>query len=84
MNSSTQAVGFSSTFFQTVKPNDKSGAIIYDPMMNVDDHFFPQGREFEKEAVNYIKQKNSDCKIVLGGVRAHANLKNKLVDYCAA
>lgn len=82
MNSSTHAVGFSSTFFQTVKPKDESGATIYDPMMNVDDHFFPQGNQFEKEAVAYIKQKNKDCKIVLGGVRAHANLRNKLIDYC--
>ena len=82
MDESTVGVGFSSTFFNTVKPKDETGATIYDPMMDVDDHFFPQGHDFEQQAISYIKQKNNNCKIILGGVRAHANLKNKLVDYC--
>jgi hypothetical protein len=82
IGSNTLAVGFSTTFLQTIKEKQSDGATVYDPMMNVDCHFFPQGKDFEIKVVAYIKSKNSSCKIVLGGVRAHANLKNKLVDYC--
>ena len=81
MDGNTYAVGFSSTFFNTVKERNADGAVVYDPMMSVDDYFFPQGKEFESEAVKIIKQKNKNCKIILGGVRAHANVKNKNVDY---
>lgn len=81
MGEDTYAVGFSSTFFNTVNERSASGAIIYDPMTSVDEYFFPQGKEFELQAIDMIKQKNKNCKIILGGVRAHANVKNKRVDY---
>lgn len=81
MGKDTYAVGFSSTFFQTVNEKRPDGLTVYDPMVSVDDHFFPQGKVFEDTAINLIKQKNNNCKIVLGGVRAHANVQNKHIDY---
>lgn len=78
----TLAIGFSSTFLQTIKDKGSDDATVYDPMMNVDDHFFPQGKQFEQQAIEHIKVTNPECKIILGGVRAHANLQNKAVDYC--
>ena len=81
VGSETYAVGFSSTFFNTVNERSASGAVIYDPMVSVDNHFFPQGHAFEVQAIELIKQKNNNCKILLGGVRAHNNVQNKRIDY---
>ena len=81
VSENTRAVGFSSTFLKTVNKKDDSGATHYDTMMSVDSHFFPQGSAFEEQAIHLIKQKNPQCKILLGGVRAHANVNNRHIDY---
>lgn len=41
----------------------------------------PQGAEFQQEFVNYIKQLNTDCKIVVGGANTTYNFNNPQVDY---
>lgn len=41
----------------------------------------PQGSEFQQEFVEYIKQINSKCKIVVGGANTTYNFNNPLVDY---
>lgn len=80
VSASTLGVAFSTTFMRNSNvPVNADGSVSFteiDP--NV---FFPQGKEFETNAVEKIKSINPNCKIILGGTRVHANYKNKNVDY---
>ena len=81
VGSNTKFVGFSSTFFnKTVDPVDNKPT-EFSWMVTLDSYIFPQGREYEDEAVKHIKRINPDCKILAGGVKAHKNIKNSNVDY---
>lgn len=75
----TLFVGFSSTFFNnTLNSTNTDGSKTYKPVLS---GVMPQGIEFENQFVNYIKAKNNNCKIVVGGTKAHANLNDKNIDY---
>lgn len=70
ISDNTKLIGISSTFmkstdYQVLGPND----------------IFPQGKEFEKEIVEYIKQKNANIKFALGGAKTTPMLNNKSIDY---
>lgn len=43
--------------------------------------FCPQGEQFQQDFVDYIKQLQSDCKIVVGGANTTYSFNNPLVDY---
>jgi len=43
--------------------------------------FMPGLVSYESELVDYIKSINPNCKIVLGGTKANANINNKNIDY---
>lgn len=77
----TKFVGFSSTFYNASQQPVDDRPTEFSFMVTLDSHMFPQGKEFEDQAVAYIKQVNPDCKILAGGVKAHKDLKNRNVDY---
>ncbi len=81
VGSNTKFVGFSSTFFNATVDVRKDVSTEFGWMRTLDEHFFPQGKEFEKNAVTHIKKINPDCKILAGGVKAHKNITNRNVDY---
>ena len=76
----TLGVGFSTTFFQNVNlPPNADGSLTYTTMPG--DTFFPQGKQFEQESVDYIKSINSNCKIIIGGARVSPSCQNRNIDY---
>ena len=81
VGSNTKFVGFSSTFFMSVTDPVPDQPTEYSYITTLNNHVFPQGREYEDEAVKHIKKINPDCKILAGGVKAHKNIKNRNVDY---
>lgn len=75
----TLFVGISTTFLMdTTNSVNTDNSLTFRPLTN---SVLPQGKEFEDEFVSYIKKLNKNCKIVLGGVKAHANISNKNLDY---
>lgn len=77
----TKFVGFSSTFLKKISQVTADSPTKFEYMNSIDEHFFPQGVEFEQEMISYIKDINPNCAVVLGGTLAHPNLQNKLIDY---
>jgi radical SAM superfamily enzyme YgiQ (UPF0313 family) len=45
------------------------------------DYLFPQGNNFEKQFIEYIKTINSKIKIISGGTTARADCQNKNIDF---
>jgi radical SAM superfamily enzyme YgiQ (UPF0313 family) len=43
--------------------------------------FLPQGSDADAAFISTIKNKNSNCKIVLGGARTHNRYRNRSIDY---
>jgi radical SAM superfamily enzyme YgiQ (UPF0313 family) len=80
ITSDTLFVGFSTTFLQnTNNSDDKNGK---KNVSDIDDGiFFPQGKDFQSWAVSSIRQKNANCKIVVGGTRVHANYQTSDADF---
>lgn len=76
---STLAVGFSSTFMKDTNVTGDATGIHYKTLL--DSALFPQGKQFEDSAISYIKSKNKNCKVLLGGAKTHPNCNNKLIDY---
>lgn len=75
----TLFVGFSTTFtMDTSTATTSEQGVAYKPMR---DSFFPQGKEVEDEVIDHLKSLNKNCKVVLGGTSAHANISNKNVNY---
>lgn len=75
----TLAVGFSTTFMMNTDVLVSEKGTTY---TNLDDGvFFPQGLEFQKQALDYIHNINPECNVVVGGVKAHPNYSNNCVDY---
>jgi radical SAM superfamily enzyme YgiQ (UPF0313 family) len=75
----TLAVGFSTTFMMNTNVPYTEQGITYTEME--DGVFFPQGREFQQQALSYIQQANSQCRVVVGGVKVHPNYSNRQVNY---
>ena len=76
----TLFVGFSTTFFNnTLNSLKDDGSLTYGPVLS---GVMPQGIDFETQVTNYIKSRNYNCKIIVGGTKAHANLNDKNIDYC--
>lgn len=75
----TLFVGFSTTFFNsTVDSVNTDGSLTYNSNLS---GVIPQGIDFENQIVNYIKTRNYNCKIIVGGTKAHSNINDKNVDY---
>ena len=75
----TLFVGFSTTFFNsTVNSVNIDGSVTYRPTLS---GVIPQGIDFQNELIHYIKTINYNCKIVVGGTKAHANINDKNIDY---
>ena len=75
----TLFVGFSTTFFNsTVNSVNSDGSVTYRPTLS---GVIPQGIDFQNELIHYIKTINYNCKIVVGGTKAHANINDKNIDY---
>ena len=75
----TLFVGFSTTFFNsTVNSVNSDGSVIYRPTLS---GVIPQGIDFQNELIHYIKTINYNCKIVVGGTKAHANINDRNIDY---
>ena len=78
VSTSTAIVGFSTTFLQQVE-DDQSGEKIYSHLgMGT---VFPQGRQFEDTVISYIKQLNTDVKIIVGGTKTAPTYTNTNIDY---
>ena len=75
----TVMIGFSTTFMLDTSGEHDSSNIVYKTLP--DGVFFPQGKEFENLAVDYIKSKNSKCAIAVGGAKTHPNYNSKNADY---
>ena len=72
----TLAVGFSATFFRNINvPLNPDESITYTNLPG--NTFFPQGKQVEDSIVAYIKQLNSNCKILLGGTTVTQHHQNK-------
>lgn len=84
VDKNTKFVGFSIAFFSNVegtKPMDPTANNSY-THLDYNRAFCPQGYSFETNLVSAIKDKNPDCKIVLGGAaRISSQIKNPRVDY---
>ena len=82
LGNTTYLVGFSNTFFadsNVTKNADGSTPHFKYPLEN---SFFPQGREFENEVIEYIRKKNPKTKTALGGNGwTGTNGRNKNIDY---
>jgi radical SAM superfamily enzyme YgiQ (UPF0313 family) len=74
----TLFVGLSNTFLGHVPIKNAKSISINFQWFNA---FLPQGPDADEEFVNYIKNINPQCKIVVGGTRTHPNYNNKNVDY---
>ena len=75
----TLFVGFSTTFFNsTLNSVNSDGSVTYRPTLS---GVIPQGIDFQNELIHYIKTINYNCKIVVGGTKAHANINDKNIDY---
>lgn len=75
----TVAVGFSTTFMMNTNVPSTDQGITYTAIE--DGVFFPQGRDYQDQALNYITQINNRCRVVIGGVKTHPNYSNRRVDY---
>lgn len=79
VSTNTLFVGFSTTFFNnTLNSDNIDGSKTYRPILS---GVMPQGIDFENQFINYIKTINHNCKIVVGGTKAHANLNDKNIDF---
>jgi radical SAM superfamily enzyme YgiQ (UPF0313 family) len=77
----TKFVGFSTGFFSNIENIDIRIAQQFG-VMNFNKSFFPQGKDFENQFLQKLKQLNSNCKIVLGGPQIMLDqLSNKNVNY---
>ena len=75
----TLFVGFSTTFFNsTLNSVNSDGSVTYRPTLS---GVIPQGIDFQNELIHYIKTINYNCKIVVGGTKAHANINDRNIDY---
>jgi len=75
VNAETKVIGFSTTFLRFVDTNTS----LY-TKTNLDT-VFPQGKAFEDEVINYIKYKNDNIKIIVGGTKTSATYYNTNIDY---
>ena len=75
----TLFVGFSTTFFNsTLNSVNSDGSLTYSSILS---GVIPQGIDFQNELIHYIKTINYNCKIVVGGTKAHANINDRNIDY---
>jgi radical SAM superfamily enzyme YgiQ (UPF0313 family) len=75
----TLFVGFSTTFFNsTLNSVNSDGSLTYSSTLS---GVIPQGIDFQNELIQYIKTINYNCKIVVGGTKAHANINDRNIDY---
>lgn len=75
----TLFVGFSTTFFNsTLNSVNSDGSLTYSSTLS---GVIPQGIDFQNELIQYIKTINYNCKIVVGGTKAHSNINDRNIDY---
>ena len=75
----TLFVGFSTTFFNsTVNSINTDGSLTYSSILS---GVMPQGIDFENQVITHIKSRHYNCKIIVGGTKAHANINDKNIDY---
>lgn len=79
IHSNTLFVGVSTTFLKCTDVDIEEGQAIYFKPMDTSS-FVPQGTSIEDLFCNTIKAINPNCKIIVGGAKAHPNYKNKFVD----
>lgn len=81
VGSGTFLIGFSTNFLKSIQVEKAPGQPTPPyPKLNANT-VFPQGKQLEDQVVSYIKQKNSNIKIVVGGTAANQNYHNKNADY---
>jgi radical SAM superfamily enzyme YgiQ (UPF0313 family) len=73
----THLIGFSSTFMANQAPEKSDTHLLIEP----NEVIVPQGIEFEKELIKYIRSKNTHIKTVVGGTKANKNYSNRRIDY---
>jgi radical SAM superfamily enzyme YgiQ (UPF0313 family) len=75
----TLFVGFSTTFFNsTLNSVNSDGSLTYGSILS---GVMPQGIDFENQVITHIKSRHYNCKIIVGGTKAHANINDKNIDY---
>ena len=75
----TLFVGFSTTFFNsTLNSVNSDGSLTYSSILS---GVMPQGIDFENQVITHIKSRHYNCKIIVGGTKAHANINDKNIDY---
>lgn len=75
----TKVVGISTTFTGLVEETDNGNVNPIGPFPL--DVSFPRGKEFENECIAYIKSKNPNVKILLGGAMSSPKCSNTNIDY---
>jgi radical SAM superfamily enzyme YgiQ (UPF0313 family) len=73
----TRLIGFSSTFMHNNVAEKNETNVLIKP----NEILVPQGIEFEKELIKYIRSKYNHIKTVVGGTKANVNYSNRGIDY---
>lgn len=77
----TLMVGFSSTFLKNTNVEREPGKPTPEYLDIGYSTVFPQGKAFEDNIISYIKQKNNNIKIIVGGSKTNPQYSNKNIDY---
>ena len=77
ISNSTKIIGFSTTFFKNVVEENNKKQYLNMGM----DFVFPQGKDFENEIVEYVKNKNNNVKFIAGGSKTIPMYSNKNINY---
>jgi radical SAM superfamily enzyme YgiQ (UPF0313 family) len=76
----TRLIGFSTTFMAN-KSESKDNPGLSALFSSRNEMMLPQGAEFEKSIIKYIRDKNNLVKTVVGGTKATVNYSNRDIDY---
>lgn len=81
VDENTKAIGISTSFLMNsnTQPQD-DGSVRYS-QFSANTSVFPQGKEFENTALEYVKSKNPAIKVIAGGVNVHNNISNKNINF---
>jgi len=79
IGNNTRLIGFSTTFISNKLELESS--LFPDGFSSRNEILLPQGVEFERKIIKYIRDKNNLVKTVVGGTKATVNYSNRDIDY---
>jgi hypothetical protein len=82
VGNNTRLIGFSTTFMANKPESDALGSVgRHMDGLTLNEILLPQGVEFEKKIIKYIRDKNNLVKTVIGGTKATVNYSKRDIDY---